>query len=283
MSSSATSGGVAATTPSDRVAALDLGHDLDVVLQREQAREGAADHRLVLGDQHADHVGWSGTLSRRRNPPSGRAPASSLPAHALRPLGEAAAARCRRGRRAGAIAVVLDLDGGRVPSASHADRAVLRAAVADDVRRALAHGPGEHRVDVRRAARRRVSSSSQSIPAAASADRAPLELVARATCAGSPARPRAPRASASRVTVWMSSSSAAARSGSCSSSRAASSLLSAITERLWPSRSCMSRAMRSRSSETASSASSSRAACSSRLARAIVARTRPSSRRSRRS
>ena len=61
------------------VSALDLGHDVDVALQGEQARERPADHRLVLGDQDPDHARARGTLSRRRNPPSGRAPASRVP------------------------------------------------------------------------------------------------------------------------------------------------------------------------------------------------------------
>ena len=55
MSSSATSGAVRRAASSTVVAALDLGDDLDVVLEREQARERAAHHRLVLGDQDADH------------------------------------------------------------------------------------------------------------------------------------------------------------------------------------------------------------------------------------
>ena len=46
--------------------------------------------------------------------------------------------------------------------------------------------------------------------------------------------------------------------------------MSAISESVWPSRSCRSRAIRSRSSETASRASSSRAARSSRFARVAL-------------
>ena len=61
----------AARRGEDLVAALDLGDDLDVVLEREQARERAAHHRLVLGDQDADHVPARGTVSLRRKPPPG--------------------------------------------------------------------------------------------------------------------------------------------------------------------------------------------------------------------
>ena len=60
MSSRATSGR-AARGGDDLVAALDLGDDLDVVFEREQAPERAADHGLIFGEQHADHGARSGT------------------------------------------------------------------------------------------------------------------------------------------------------------------------------------------------------------------------------
>ena len=63
----------------------------------------------------------------------------------------------------------------------------------------------------------------------------------------------------------MSATSAAASSTRAGSSLPASSALSAISDRSWPSRSCMSRAKRSRSSATASSASSARASRSAAL------------------
>ena len=58
-----------------------------------------------------------------------------------------------------------------------------------------------------------------------------------------------------------------ARAGSSGSSRPASSLLSVISDRLWPSVSCRSRAIRDRSSATASRASSCRASSSAWLVR----------------
>jgi hypothetical protein len=61
------------------VAALDLGHDIDVLFEAEQAGERPAHHRLILGDEDADHVPGRGTVSLSRKPPSGRAPASSSP------------------------------------------------------------------------------------------------------------------------------------------------------------------------------------------------------------
>ena len=65
----------------DLVAARHLGHDLDVGLQREQAGKRAADHGLVLGEQHPDHPREpTGTMARTRKPgPSSRGPASRRP------------------------------------------------------------------------------------------------------------------------------------------------------------------------------------------------------------
>src|SRR5919198_205382 len=63
------------------VAARDLRDDLDVGLEREQPGQGSAHHRLVLGQQHADHrAEATGTTARTRNPgPSSRGPASRRP------------------------------------------------------------------------------------------------------------------------------------------------------------------------------------------------------------
>ena len=60
------------------VAAIDLRNDFDVRFEREQARERAADHRLILCDEDPDHV-ERGTVTRNVNPPSGLAIASSRP------------------------------------------------------------------------------------------------------------------------------------------------------------------------------------------------------------
>ena len=49
----------------DGVAAADLGDDLEVLLQLEQRPQGAADERLVLGDEHADHRGADPVGGRR--------------------------------------------------------------------------------------------------------------------------------------------------------------------------------------------------------------------------
>ena len=109
------------------------------------------------------------------------------------------------------------------------------------------------------------SSRRHSIPAASSAARAPESASPSASwryaCTASRTSP-----SACRVTSWISPSSSAARAGSRSTSFWASSLFNAITESVWPSRSCRSRAIRRRSSATASRASSSRASRSCWLA-----------------
>src|SRR5262249_54741577 len=64
------------------VAAPDLRDHLDVELELEQRRERLAHHRLVLGDEDADHA--SGTSTRRRKPPpSGSGPASTEPPRRL--------------------------------------------------------------------------------------------------------------------------------------------------------------------------------------------------------
>ncbi len=52
----------------DLVAALQLGHDLHVVLQREQRDQRAADHVHVLGDQDADHADLLGDLDPQPEP-----------------------------------------------------------------------------------------------------------------------------------------------------------------------------------------------------------------------
>ena len=41
----------------DRVAVVDLGDDLHVLLEADEGEERAADQVLVLGDQDADHAG----------------------------------------------------------------------------------------------------------------------------------------------------------------------------------------------------------------------------------
>src|SRR5579859_1128298 len=61
------------------VAALHLGGDLDVVLQREQRRQRAPDHGLVLGQQDPDHVVSMGMETLRVKPPPLSAPAFSSP------------------------------------------------------------------------------------------------------------------------------------------------------------------------------------------------------------
>src|SRR5690606_34532068 len=100
-------------------------------------------------------------------------------------------------------------------------------------------------------------------PAASSTERTLASSSARFTARYPLTAARTSR-SASRAIRCTSAISAAARSGSLRASRAASSLFTAIPDRLWPRRSCMSRANRSRSSLTASRARASRARVASR-------------------
>ena len=55
----------------DLVAAPDLGHDLEVVLERQQRDERGADERLVVGDQQPDRHGTATAI--RQPPPRHRA------------------------------------------------------------------------------------------------------------------------------------------------------------------------------------------------------------------
>src|SRR5262249_10805105 len=61
------------------VAAIELGHDLDVLLEPEQPRGRPAPPRWILGNKDANHAPARGTGSRSRKPPPGGAPASSSP------------------------------------------------------------------------------------------------------------------------------------------------------------------------------------------------------------
>ena len=156
----------------DLVAAADLRDDLDVVLEAEQRRERLAHHRLVLGEQDADHVPVAamGSVTRRRKPPSGDVPASKLAGEILDALAQAvepvAAAT------GAAAAVVGDLGARDLRSWLHGDAAAGGAAVPDHVRRPLADGPAST-ASVSGGRSTSTSSSCGAMPAASSAARAP--------------------------------------------------------------------------------------------------------------
>src|SRR6202012_3173038 len=61
------------------LAAGHLPPDLKVRLQRQQRRQRAPDHRLILGEQDPGHWLETGMETFSRNPPPGAPPASSLP------------------------------------------------------------------------------------------------------------------------------------------------------------------------------------------------------------
>ena len=90
MSSRATSGLTRERRVDDLVAAGDLGHDLDVGLELEQARERAADHPLVLGDQDPDHwvAGETGCSPRAEPGCAAAGDAESRPDDAAGPAPE---------------------------------------------------------------------------------------------------------------------------------------------------------------------------------------------------
>ena len=74
MSSSATSGFTPAGRRHRLLAGAHLGHDLDVLLQREQRGHRAPHHRLVLEEEDPDHRGAAGDRhpqSQRRSPARG--------------------------------------------------------------------------------------------------------------------------------------------------------------------------------------------------------------------
>ena len=88
---------------SDLIAAFDLGHDLDVLLESKQAGEGAANHALVLRDQDADHLAEHRQCQAEAKPALRPRPCVECPLQAARPLREphqarAVAVALRRGR-----------------------------------------------------------------------------------------------------------------------------------------------------------------------------------------
>ena len=230
MSSSATSGRCARAGCERLVAPAGLGHDLDVVLQREQAGERAAHHRLVLGDQDADHgARQRDARGASRNAAAG--PGAGLqraadPARALREAGEAVAAV----RVAGAGGPSSSTSSATPSGGGERDRAGARAAVAHDVRGRLAHGPGQQALDLGRQPSGASPRRGSRCPAAASAVRAPSSSSASASRAVAadrlahlgqrlPGRPAATSVELRR----------APGAGSRRRSFAASSLLSAIS------------------------------------------------------
>ena len=261
MSSSATSGAARPRRGQHLVAAVDLGDDLDVVLEREQAsRARRAPSPGPRRSARGSCARRSGTARRAagsrpragRRPRACRARAAPRSRRPSRPLPPWSSPR-RRGRRRRSRARAL------ARSARMRISQWRAPAVADDVRRALAHRPGEHGVDLGRQRRRRVGELAARCRPRSSAARAPGELVGERRARGSRLTASRTSASASRGDVLdLVQLARRARRVAVEQPRRASSLLSAITDRLWPSRSCRSRAMRSRSSATASVASSSR-------------------------
>src|SRR5580704_15431169 len=274
------------------VATAYLGDDLDVVLERQQRRQGLADHLLVFGDQHPDgsHVvtvtpaaaettGAIGTVATRQKPCAlGRSSRPPPTAHSrsdipCRPV--PAPAWISAGRSGSAASS----PGHPRPSSRTWSESVCVSSWR--MRRMEQFFAPEWRITFVTASRRHQASA-----ASASGLNVPDSSVSSgSSCGAIPALSRAVRAVivstasvgrrypliASRMscrvcrltaaTCWISSAtrSLSGPSGSRSSSRAATSDLSVIMDSDWPVRSCMSLASRSRSSLAACFATSSRA------------------------
>ncbi len=225
MSRRHTSGCVQRDRSSDLVAPGDLGHDLEVWLEVEQGGERSAHQRLVIGEQQTD---------RRRSPRHLQLGAAAGGAPGPRSSPPEPSTRSRRPRRP------LPISSASTPRPSSVttnrrlverDGAELRTGMADDVGDRLAQHPGRHGASTRIEGSRQSAGRSASIPAACSA------TVAAAISSSRPAARRPPTverisARAWRVRVWISASSARARSGSRSISRWASSALTLTTVRL---------------------------------------------------
>ena len=156
MSSSATSGARGARRVEHLVAAPDLRRRPRCPPRARAGRERAAHHRLVLGEQDADHA----------RPPSGtRHPQPEAAVRARRRASTAAdraararaarPGRCRRRRRRPRRAPSSTISSAAVAARLDADLAWRAPLWRIDVRRALAHRPGQHRLGVGRQRRRR--------------------------------------------------------------------------------------------------------------------------------
>ena len=232
------------------------------VLEPEQARQRLAHHRLVLGEQDADQAGRLAVHGDAHPQPEAAVRPRAgveLAAEPLHPLAQAdqavpgarAVRRPRRRRRSPRSAAAspgsMRIVAWRAPLWR-----ITFVAPSRTVQASTASTSGG-RVD-RRVVEPRLD------PGRLERDPRAGELAAPASGCGSRRPPRAPRASAvARHGPAARRCGAPPPPGDRGSSRPASCALSAISDRLWPSRSCRSRAKRRRSSATASSASSARA------------------------
>src|SRR3954452_21438604 len=255
----------------DDVAPADLGDPLQVLLEVEQRAQGAADHGLVLGDEHPDHDAATGdragagrgTTARSRKPRPGAAPHSTDPPSArtrsvspARPLPVPPV-----GPRPSSV-TVSSMTGEAAPSSGSPSSTVTACAPLCRSTLVVASRTTQPSTASTLPGRGGTADGALSaMPAADSAERASASAWAQLTWRY-PLTASRTSASARRAAASTSAISSRARAGSRSASRPASWLFSAISDRLWPSRSCRSRAKRSRSSATALRASSSRASVS---------------------
>src|ERR1700737_2052194 len=255
----------------DLVRPVGLGHDFDITLHCKEGLERPPNHSLILGDQNADHAGtrsagaltWAnGNVTLSRNPSCGKGSAVRVPPRS--------STRSRSPRS--------PLPGCRgPPRPSSTTSTVARPSwLVMRIAQRFAWLCRMTFVTPSRTVQARTASTAggsgawswwtwYSMPAAVRASCAPASSAASVGWRYPATASRTSR-NAPRATFSISSTSWAARPGVFLINRPASSLFSAITDRLWPRGSCKSLANRSRSSPTASLAICSRASESWRLA-----------------
>src|SRR5206468_3120032 len=164
----------------DLIATADIGDDSDVALQSEQSFQGAADHGLILREQDADCRRHNGTDTNTRKPPSGNGPAAARPpraaARSWRPRRPFPRAVAPPSRPLSVISRLASRDS-RVSRIEHAAAPLCRITFVTPSR--TAHANVASTTVGRESA---VTSIVLSMPAAASASRAPASAVIKLGC-----------------------------------------------------------------------------------------------------
>ena len=244
------------------VAGAGAGDDLDVVFHFEQGGERAEDHGLIFGDDYADLVAVGGghALSfaeqrrhwgeRQMDNQAGSSGGLALEraAEGFEPFAHAAQAVAFGA--VGAASVVGDFQRAERFVAFEADHAASGLGVAHDIGDGLAQGQRQHRFLCRAERNLRgfaVHGDAGGFQCGAGAG----QFGERCRRCGIRGWLRARRPARRARSCSTSCISCLARSGSRSTSLRASSDFSVMSESVWPSTSCRSRAMRSRSATLA--------------------------------
>jgi hypothetical protein len=125
-----------------------LGHDIDVVLECEQARQRPAHHRPVLRDQDADHAASIGTPEADSESSRRPCPGLERAVEVARPLREARQADAAVPVTGNGGSVVVDFERDVVTALFQRGHAAAGVAVADDVGGSLADGQAEDALDL---------------------------------------------------------------------------------------------------------------------------------------